>query len=483
MGSRIVIVSNRVAVPDTSRTPVAGGLAVAVKAALKNRNGLWFGWSGRIEEKPDLEPRTVEVNKISYALIDLAENDFQEYYNGLANRVLWPILHYRVDLQEYSRTDATGYMRVNSIFADKLSDLIREDDILWVHDYHLMPLGRELRARGHKNPIGFFLHIPCAPPDILQTLPYHKEILGSLSYYDLVGFQTDNDRDNYAQYLLLQGAREGRNDTYEIDGRQVRLGVFAVGIETAVYHRLARNAVRSPLVARVKESLTGHRLVLGVDRLDYSKGIPQRIRAFESLLEHNPEWRGRLTFLQITPKSRADIKEYGEIESEVTSLIGRINGRFGDAAWTPIRYINRSYSRTALAGMYRAADVAMATPLRDGMNLVAKEFLAAQDPEDPGVLILSEFAGAAAKLDEALIVNPHEIEGVAAALKRALEMPREERRARHASMLEYLLEHDIKRWADDYLTTLGEVRQRGGLLDSLRALFGAAPESRVDLRR
>jgi trehalose 6-phosphate synthase len=483
MGSRIVIVSNRVAVPDTSRTPVAGGLAVAVKAALKNRNGLWFGWSGRIEEKPDEEPRTVEVNKIAYALIDLSENDFQEYYNGLANRVLWPILHYRVDLQEYSRADATGYLRVNSIFADKLSDMIREDDILWVHDYHLMPLGRELRARGHKNPIGFFLHIPCAPPDILQTLPYHKEILGSLSYYDLVGFQTDNDRDNYAQYLVLQGAREGRNDTYEVDGRQVRLGVFAVGIETAVYHRLARNAVRSPLVARVKESLSGHRLVLGVDRLDYSKGIPQRIRAFESFLEHNPEWRGRLTFLQITPKSRADIKEYGEIEAEVTSLIGRINGRFGDAAWTPIRYINRSYSRTALAGMYRAADVAMATPLRDGMNLVAKEFLAAQDPEDPGVLILSEFAGAAAKLDEALIVNPHEIEGVAAALKRALEMPREERRARHASMLEYLLEHDIKHWADEYLMTLGEVRQRGGLLDSLRALFGASPEPRVDVRR
>jgi trehalose 6-phosphate synthase len=482
MGARIVIVSNRVAVPESARAPLAGGLAVAVKAALKNRNGLWFGWSGKIADKPSVEPRTVVVNKVAYTLIDLAENDFQEYYNGLANRVLWPILHYRVDLQEYSRIDATGYMRVNRIFADTLSEIIREDDILWVHDYHLMPLGRELRARGHKNPIGFFLHIPCAPPDILQTLPSHQEIFGSLSYYDLVGFQTDKDRDNYAQYLMTQGAKEGRSDSYEVDGRQVRLGVFPVGIETSTYHRLARNAMRSPLVARIKESLQGHRLVLGVDRLDYSKGIPQRIRAFESFLEHNPEWRSRLTLLQITPKSRGAIKEYAEIEAEVTSLIGRINGRFGDVTWTPIRYINRSYSRTALAGIYRTADVAMATSLRDGMNLVAKEYLAAQDPEDPGVLILSEFAGAAAKLDQALIVNPHEIEGVAAALKRALEMPREERRERHAPMLEYLRENDIRRWADDYLTALGETRQRPGILGSLRAFFGA-PEQRSDLRR
>ena len=335
MGARIVIVSNRVAVPERSRTPVAGGLAVAVKAALKNRNGMWFGWSGAVEPNPDAAPRMIETNKVTYALIDLAETDFQEYYNGLANRVLWPILHYRVDLQEYSRGDASGYLRVNRLFADKLSPLLRDDDVIWVHDYHLMPFGRELRKRGHKNPIGFFLHIPCAPPDILQALPSHTEILGSLTYYDLVGFQTDNDRENFAHYLVSQGARETRADIYEMNDRQVRLGVFPVSIETAVYNRLARNAIRSPEVERVRGSLEGHRLVLGVDRLDYSKGIPQRIRAFEAFLEANPEWRGRLTLLQITPKSRAEIKEYAEIEAEVTSLIGRINGRFGDAAWTP----------------------------------------------------------------------------------------------------------------------------------------------------
>ncbi|THD43553.1 MAG: alpha,alpha-trehalose-phosphate synthase (UDP-forming) [Bradyrhizobium sp.] len=484
MGPRIVIVSNRVIVPDSGRAPAAGGLAVAVKAALKNRNGLWFGWSGKVSEEAATEARTVEINNTTYVLIDLADNDFQEYYNGLANRVLWPILHYRVDLQEYSRTDAGGYMRVNRIFADKLSGLLREDDIIWVHDYHLMPLGRELRARGHANSIGFFLHIPCAPPDILQALPSHREILGSLSYYDLVGFHTDNDRDNFAQYLTSNGAKAGRGDSYEVDGRQVRLGVFPVGIETAAYARLARRAARTPLAIQIKESLGDCRLVLGVDRLDYSKGIPQRLKAYERFLEANPQWRTKVTLLQIAPKSRADIKEYEEIEAEVTTLVSKINGRFGDATWTPIRYVNRSYSRTALAGMYRSADVVMATPLRDGMNLVAKEFLAAQDPNDPGVLLLSQFAGAARNLEQALIVNPHETEGMAAALKRALEMPIEERRERHAPMLAYLMENDIRHWADTYLAALTDSWPRLSILDGLRAFFAPpSPEARSDIER
>jgi trehalose 6-phosphate synthase len=449
-----------------------------MKATLKNRNGLWFGWSGKIDEAPASEPRTIEVNRITYVLIDLSANDYQEYYNGLANRVLWPILHYRVDLQEYSRADASGYLRVNRLFADKLNDFLREDDIVWVHDYHLMPLGRELRARGRQNPIGFFLHTPFAPPDVLQALPSHRDIIGSLVHYDLVGFQTQNDCDNFVHYLTQQGAKQIRGGAYEIDGLKVRIGAFPVSIETAVYARLARNADRSPLARRIRDSLGDCRLALGVDRLDYSKGIPERFKAFERFLEQNPQWRSRVTLLQITPKSRSEVKEYAEIETEVTTLIGKINGRFGDAAWTPIRYVNRSYSRTALAAIYRAADVAMVTPVRDGMNLVAKEFVAAQDPADPGVLLLSEFAGAARELERAIIVNPHETDAVAAALKRALEMTDGERRERHAPMLEYLLKHDIRHWAEDYLSTLAEVRQRPGFLDGLRALLGTSSERR-----
>jgi trehalose 6-phosphate synthase len=451
-------------------------MAVAVKAALKNRRGMWFGWSGKVTDEPVGEPQAVEVNKVTYVLIDLSKNDIQEYYNGLANSVLWPILHYRVDLQEYSRADASGYMRVNRMFADRLSPLLQEDDVIWVHDYHLMLLGRELRSRGHRNTIGFFLHTPCAPPDILQTLPHHRAVLGGLSYFDLDGFQTENDRDNFAHYLQTIGATQGRNGTFELDGRQVRLGAFPVSIETKAYMRLARNAGRSALVELVRESLGGNRLILGVDRLDYSKGIPDRVRAFERFLENNPEWHGKVTLLQVTPKSRSDVKQYGEIETEVTGLIGKVNGRFGDAAWTPIRYINRSYSRTVLAGLYRAADVVMVTPLRDGMNLVAKEFLAAQDPDNPGVLLLSQFAGAAKELDRALIVNPHETDAVAAALKRALEMPAEERRERHEPMLEHLLANDIKKWAEDYLGQLTGGPPPRSLLANIRALFGVQSE-------
>jgi trehalose 6-phosphate synthase len=473
MGSRLIIVSNRVAVPEPAGNQKPGGLAVAVKAALKNRTGLWFGWSGKAEDVTDSEPRIVERNKITYVVIDISNHDFQEYYNGFANRVLWPILHYRVDLAEFSRTDLSGYMRVNRLFADKLSGLIDEDDVIWVHDYHLMPLAKELRARGHANPIGFYLHIPCAPPDILNALPRHQDVLGSLSFYDLVGFQTENDRENFGQYLMAQGARPGRDQSFIIDGRQVRVGAFPVSIETSAYARLARTSSRSAFMQEFEQSLSGRHLVVGVDRLDYSKGILHRINAFDRFLEMNSDWRSRVTFLQITPRSRADIQEYADIEDEVTGLVGRINGRYGEASWTPIRYVNRFYSRTALAAMYRAADAALVTPLRDGMNLVAKEFIAAQDPEDPGVLVLSQFAGAAAELTQALIVNPHETEGVAAALKRALEMPLEERRHRQTAMFEHLSRNDIERWAKSYLSTLADTRQRPGLLDGLRTLFGS----------
>ena len=471
---RLIIVSNRVALPDEGKKTRPGGLTVAVKAALKNRTGVWFGWSGAISDDVAAKPRFVQRNRVAYAAVDLSSTDFQEYYNGFANRVLWPILHYRVDLQEYSRADLTGYMRVNRLFADRLDAFVEDDDVIWVHDYHLMPLARELRARGRVNAIGFFLHTPCAPPDILQTLPHHEDILGSLAYYDLIGFQTENDRDNFARYLTLQGAKPGRGRSYSIDGRQTRIGAFPVGIETAVYERVARNAAGSRFVREIAESLAGRRLVLGVDRLDYSKGIVHRIDAFARFLELYPEWRSRVTFLQITPKSRGEIKEYAAIENEVTTLIGKINGRYGEASWTPIRYVNRSYSRTALAGLYRTADVALVTPLRDGMNLVAKEYLAAQDADRPGVLVLSQFAGAATELGEALIVNPHETEAVARALKRALEMPLAERRERHAPMLERLLANDVEHWAENFLSTLRETRQWPKLIEGLRSMLGVS---------
>ena len=361
-------------------------------------------------------------------------------------------------------------MRVTQLFADHLSALINEDDVIWVHDYHLMVLARELRSRGHRNRIGFFLHTPCAPPDILQTLPHHR---GDPRRTDLLRSGRIPDRKRSRQFRPVSGEPGRDADARRLRDRRPAGPARRLSGEhrnEGVHAPCAQCGALSHGCSRAR-SLGGSRLVLSVDRLDCSKGIPQRIKAFERFLEMNPEWHGKATLVQLTPKSWSDIKQYSEIKSEVAGLIGKVNGRFGDAAWTPIRYVNRSYSRTVLAGIYRAADVAMTTPLRDGMNLAAKEFLAAQDPDDPGVLMLSQFAGAAKELDEALIVNPHETDAVAAALKRALEMPREERRERHAPMLAHLLKNDIKRWSRSYTSALVDGKTGRGLLEAVRALL------------
>jgi trehalose 6-phosphate synthase len=469
---RLIVISNRVAVPGGPRQ--VGGLAVAVNAALKGREGLWFGWSGRTSETAaDRPPAIVHRRRRSFVTIDLSPNDFQEYYNGFANRVLWPILHYRTDLAEFTSVELDGYLRVNARFADALSRFIAPDDWIWVHDYHLLPMAKALRARGHHNPIGFFLHIPCPPPDILLALPQHAETIGALAQYDLVGTQTEHDAANLRDYFELQGGQFGRNRThFDLDGgRRVQLRSFPVGIATAVYARTARRSTRSEFADEVRNSLNDRKLILGVDRLDYSKGIPHRIQAYGQLLDTCPDWRGNVTYLQLTPKSRSGVPEYEDINRTVSSLVGQINGRYGNPAWTPIRYVNQAYSRAALAALYRLACIGLVTPLRDGMNLVAKEYVAAQDVNDPGVLVLSQFAGAAEELDGAILVNPHETEAVGQAIDAALRMPLGERQARHQEMLRHLLANDIDRWAEDFLAALAESRQPVGLLSNLRQLF------------
>jgi trehalose 6-phosphate synthase len=470
---RLVVVSNRVAIPDPEGPRQAGGLAVAVNAALKHREGLWFGWSGETSENgAAYKPKVVERRRRSFVTIDLSQTDYQEYYNGFANRVLWPILHYRVDLAEFTAVELSGYLRVNARFADALSEFIRPDDWIWVHDYHLLPLAKELRARGHDNPIGFFLHIPCPPSDILLALPQHADTMGALAHYDLVGTQTEHDAENLRHYFEQQGGVFGRNRTmFEFDGRRVHLRSFPVAIATRVYARTARSAIRSDFAAEMRDSLNGRKLILGVDRLDYSKGIPQRIQGFGQFLDSYPRWRQHVTYLQVTPQSRSEVPEYADINQTVNTLVGQINGRFGEPAWTPIRYVNRAYSRASLAALYRMAGVGLVTPLRDGMNLVAKEYVAAQDPENPGVLVLSQFAGAAEELDGAVVVNPLESEGMAAAIDSALQMPLAERQERHRRMYRHLAANDIDRWAERFLTALAESRQQPRLFDNIRQLF------------
>ena len=451
--ARLIVVSNRVGIPDGSAR--AGGLEVSIRPALKKRGGVWFGWSGRVAEGDPEPAKTAVHDNVSYVTVDLQKDDYDEFYNGFANRVLWPILHYRLDLAEFTRRDLSGYFRVNQFFASNLEKILRPDDVVWVHDYHLMPLAMTLRDRGHKNKIGFFLHIPCPPPEILTALPNHERLVPALCQYDLVGFQTEIDATNFSRYLANEvNLRRVGEDAFLYDDRIVRVGVFPVGVETQAFSRLARRAVESSFVREVLASMSGRAMIIGVDRLDYSKGIPERMAAFERFLTNFPDWRGLVTYLQITPRSRTDIQEYADIGRVVGEAVGRINGNFGEASWTPVRYVNKAHSRTALAGLYRGARVALVTPLRDGMNLVAKEYVAAQDPENPGVLVLSRFAGAARECGAAVLVNPYDPEGVAIAIDRALAMPLEERRMRHAANFRVLVENDLSHWAERFLGLL-----------------------------
>ncbi|WOJ88616.1 alpha,alpha-trehalose-phosphate synthase (UDP-forming) [Methylocapsa polymorpha] len=453
---RLVVVSNRVPVPTSSAEPLAGGLAIALQAALKTRGGVWFGWSGKVSQDPDPALQVRTFGSISYAVSDLSRRDIDEYYHGFANRALWPICHYRLDLANLSARDASGYFRVNEQFARRLAKMLRPDDIVWVHDYHFIPIASCLRRLGCANRMGFFLHIPWPGPDIAAALPEYDRILRSLAAYDVLGFQTPVDAENFRDCLVH--AKAGHivdGGCCEAYGRRFQVDAFPISIDAEAFAQEARVAERNIVVKRMRASLEGREMIIGVDRLDYSKGVKQRIAAFSAFLERSPQAaRGRVTLLQITPKSRSEVPEYAKIQREVAEQVGHVNGKLGDVDWTPVRYINKVMSQSALAGLYRVARVGLVTPLRDGMNLVAKEYVAAQSPENPGVLILSQFAGAAQELEQALIVNPYDVEATADAIARAFAMPLKERKERWSAMMETLRCNSVEAWTNRFLQVL-----------------------------
>ncbi|WP_396616734.1 alpha,alpha-trehalose-phosphate synthase (UDP-forming) [Lysobacter soli] len=453
--SRLVVVSNRVAVPGVSS---AGGLAVALQAALEETGGMWFGWSGRIDPSDSGQAHEHDAGNIRYVTVDLSKRDHDDYYNGFANRTLWPLLHFRVDLVDYSRITYAAYRRVNALFAEKLAPLLRDDDIVWIHDYHLIPMAKLLRELGVKCRLGFFLHVPMPSSDLLAALPQHERLFEGLSSYDLIGFQTERDLERFQDYVRLFGRgrviSHGVLETHK--GKRLRAGAFPISIDTAQIEEQARAAASKVGVKRLATSLSGRELAIGVDRLDYSKGLPERFRSFGRFLKRHPEHRGKLTFLQIAPVSRGEVLEYQKLRSELEQLSGHINGAHAEPDWTPVRYVNRNYPHPTLTGFYRLSRIGLVTPLRDGMNLVAKEYVAAQDPKDPGVLVLSTFAGAARELGAALLVNPYDMDGVADALATAMEMPLEERRERYEAMMAVLRENDITAWRRKYLAALRE---------------------------
>ncbi len=455
--SRLVIVSNRVA--PANATGEAGGLAVALKAALRDHGGIWFGWSGKVRETPPAEPAISTHDGVTTATIDLDPEGYEDYYKGYANRTLWPLFHYRLDLTRFDRRFYEGYQRVNHLFAQRLASLLRPGDRIWIHDYHLIPLGEELRRIGCAAPLGFFQHVPFPVPEILTTLPSHRRLIRSLLAYDLVGFQTDADLRAFNDYVVqeIDGSISGGH-VVNAYGRATQVGVFPIGIDTEDFVALANSPQARRQADAVRKSLHGRHMIIGVDRLDYTKGLPERLQAFERLLEDHPENRRQVSLLQIAPPSRSDVPEYRDIRRTLETTAGHINGRLAELDWVPIRYINKSYSRRTLAGLYRSSRVGLVTPFRDGMNLVAKEYVAAQDADDPGVLVLSRFCGAAQQLRGALIVNPYDSLEVAENLQRGLRMPLEERRKRWSEMMTGLRREDVRAWRDSFLDALGAVR-------------------------
>eukprot|EP01037_Dinobryon_pediforme_P016195 gene16195-16371_t len=458
--NRLVVISNRVPLPSVG--PRAGGLAVALDGLMEKRGGLWFGWSGAISpHAADQTPQITRHGAVDYATVDLTPDEHDRYYNGFSNGVLWPLLHSMPDLIQYDRTDAQIYREVNTRLAQTVADLIHPDDLIWVHDYHLLPLPAALREAGVHNPIGFFLHIPFAAPDVMEAAPDMGDLVTSLLSADLIGFQTEADMANFsAAATLLANATRLSNTTLLFQGRRVNLGVFPVEIEAREFAAMAEANARKLPVVRLRQSLPGQTLVLGLDRLDPTKGLLQRISGLRRLLETEPAWKRRLTLLQIAALSRKEVGSYRALRAALDRESGNLNADFGEPDWLPLRMISHGVDRATAAGFMRTARVGLVTPLRDGMNLVAKEFVAAQDPADPGVLILSRFAGAAQQLDAALLVNPHDADAMAEALNSALTMKLPERQARHQAMWDAIEHRTPLGWGRTFLASLlrGTVR-------------------------
>jgi trehalose 6-phosphate synthase len=454
VGMRVVVISNRVAFPKGDE-PIDGGLAAALLPAVRNSGAIWLGASGRLAD-PGEKGSFVEVQALgkgAVATIDMPRAHYAKFYEGFANAALWPVLHSRTDLIRVGVEEYGSYRAINEAMARAALRFARPDAVFWVHDYHYMMLGRELRRLGVERPIGFFLHTPFPSRHTMLALPHHRELIEAMLAYDLIGFQTDEDTANFVDYAREEFDLSG-DDTFVTPQGLTQIATFPIGIDVESFAERAIKSATRPEVSRLRSSLQGAQLVIGVDRVDYSKGLPNRFRAFARMLQLQPHLKRAVSLLQIAVPSRGQVAEYRQLQGELAAIVGEINGRYGEVDWTPIRYLNRGFPQTKLAGFYRTARVGLVTSLYDGMNLVAKEYVAAQNPLDPGVLVLSKFAGAAKQLDAALLVNPHDIDGVAWAISSALAMRREERRDRWVAMMEVLRSSSLDDWFQDFLFEL-----------------------------
>ncbi len=472
---RLINVSNRLPVVVRKHAGGArverssGGLASALESAWRQRPGVWIGWAGTSQDLPVDQLLAKASKRRAYSLksVPLSDEEIAKFYSGFANEIVWPLFHDMPSRCNFDPTYWDIYQRVNRKFAGAIAETAREDDFAWVHDYHLMLVARDLREAGTRGRIGFFLHIPFPAPDIFEKLPWREPILRALLDFDVIGFQTDRDRCNFLNCLrrLLPEAKVECGQSRTVVTHELRravIGTFPISID---FEEFAQHAACPEVASRassVRRDLLDNILVLGVDRLDYTKGIPERLKAFRILLQRFPELRGQITLVQVVVPSREDIPRYKDLRADLELLVSRINGEFTQAGWVPIHYMHRNLGREELLAYYRAADIALITPLKDGMNLVAKEFCAAQ-VDERGVLILSEFAGAGPELRHgALLVNPNDFAGVAQAIRDASQMPQEEKRSRMRLLREIVKDHNVQRWARSFLQAAADLDKDKG---------------------
>lgn len=462
--SRVIAVSNRLptirAVDSAHETHVpAGGLASAVFAALRRTPGsCWIGWTGHAvsrARREELADRTMDAVRLIG--LGLSQREVSDYYLGFCNQALWPLLHCFPGSVSVKPGHEARYRSVQVRFARALRPLLRPGDLVWVHDYHFFLLGSELRRLGWNGKIGFFLHVPFPPHDLWQVLPDPRGTLEAMLEYDLVGFHVQSSLDNYLHCCRRQLGTLWDSGGLTAGSRTQRVGVYPIGIDPEAFLPPESEGEVPWQRGELARVVRGRRLILGVDRLDFTKGIPERVEAFAEFLRREPDWRKKVSFIQIAAPSRAGVPQYAQLRARTESVVGHVNAEMAEHDWVPVRYVYRTYPRKQLARFYRGAAVGLVTPLRDGMNLVAKEFVAAQRPSSPGVLVLSRTAGAAEELSEALIVNPYVAADVAAGIGRALAMPLEERRERHASLLARVLGNTASGWSTRFLTDLAGV--------------------------
>ena len=461
---RLLIVSNRLPVSarttdsDVRIVPSEGGLATALRPWHERSDALWIGWPGEIQAPTDARRGFDEgLRERRIVPVHLSGDHVERYYNGFANRILWPVFHYLIDRLPIDADGWDAYQEVNEAFAEVVAQEYRPDDTIWVHDYHLMLLPALLRQRLPDARIGFFLHIPFPSSEVFRILPWRREILNGLVGADLVGFHTFAYMRHFLTSLLHVDGIEASIDRVCVDGREVKLGVFPMGVDAAAFAELAADDDVRARAEAIRSAASGRRIVLGIDRLDYTKGIPRRLEAVERLLQREPQLRDEMRYIQVAVPSRDAVDSYQEFRKDVEERVGHVNGACGTLRSLPVHYVHRSVSPQDLVALYCAADVMLVTPLRDGMNLVAKEFIASR-VDDDGVLVLSEFAGAAAELNGAMNVNPYDVEGLADSIGRALSMPAEERRARMRGLRRRVLAHDVHAWVDTFLGQLNTLR-------------------------